>query len=96
MSSPFNLHIHGIQLETIVRNASPATLYEEAIKYEKQSGISRTGALIVSSGKKTGRSPNDKRVVKGPESEQDIWWGQIMLPWTNTLFRSTGSEPLII
>ncbi len=77
MSSPFNLHIHGIQLETIVRNASPATLYEEAIKYEKQSAISRSGALIVSSGKKTGRSPNDKRVVKGPESEQHIWWGQI-------------------
>lgn len=77
MSSNFNLHNHGIHVETIIRNASPSKLYEEAIKYEKQSGISNTGALIVSSGEKTGRSPTDKRVVRGPESEKNIWWGSI-------------------
>ena len=25
-------------------------------------------------GAKTGRSPKDKRVVRDPESEADIWW----------------------
>ena len=27
-------------------------------------------------GAKTGRSPRDKRVVREPESEDDIWWNQ--------------------
>lgn len=77
MSANFNLHAHGIQVKNIVRNASPSALYEEAIKYEKHSGISNAGALMVSSGEKTGRSPLDKRVVREQGSEQDIWWGNI-------------------
>ena len=32
------------------------------------------GALLAYSGKKTGRSPKDKYVVAGPDSEESIWW----------------------
>ena len=44
---------------------------------EKGSAISSTGALMVYSGTKTGRSPKDKRIVRHPESEKDIDWGSV-------------------
>ena len=87
MSSLFNLHTHGIHVKSLVRNASPATLYEEAIKNENKSAISSTGALIVSSGEKTGRSPKDKRVVKESESEQHVWWGKINIALDEQTFQ---------
>ena len=39
--------------------------------------MSDTGALIVSSSEKTGRSPKDKRIVTTPEFIDDIWWGDV-------------------
>lgn len=72
-----NLRPYGITVNTIVRNATPALLYEEALKFEKGAAISESGALIVRSGAKTGRSPKDKRIVIHPDSKDDIWWGNI-------------------
>ncbi|KAJ2931250.1 hypothetical protein H1R20_g5855, partial [Candolleomyces eurysporus] len=60
----------------IKRNASPALLYEDAIRNEGAI-ISSTGALINFSGKKTGRSPKDKRIVYEETSKDDIWWGSV-------------------
>lgn len=51
-------------------------LYEQAIKYEKGSFITESGALATLSGAKTGRSPRDKRVVKDEETENELWWGK--------------------
>nr|AZL94675.1 phosphoenolpyruvate carboxykinase [Nephromyces sp. MMRI]AZL94677.1 phosphoenolpyruvate carboxykinase [Nephromyces sp. MMRI] len=71
---------YGINVKTVFHNASPATLYEKALTYEKDSYITNTGALCCSSGAKTGRSPSDKRIVKEPSSEKDIWWGKVNFP----------------
>jgi phosphoenolpyruvate carboxykinase (ATP) len=73
----FSLDKQGISIAEIHRNASPAFLYEAALRFEKGSTISSTGALIAYSGKKTGRSPTDKRVVDEPEVRDDIWWGNV-------------------
>jgi phosphoenolpyruvate carboxykinase (ATP) len=73
----FSLDKQGISVAEIHRNLSPAFLYEAALKFEKGSTISSTGALIAYSGKKTGRSPTDKRVVDEPEVRDDIWWGPV-------------------
>ncbi len=80
-------HIHkldlapyGITAETVHRNLSPAQLYEHSIRYEAGSSIADSGALIAYSGAKTGRSPQDKRVVKHADSEKDVWWGPVNLP----------------
>ena len=59
-----------------MRNASPAQLYEDAIKNEG-AVVSSSGALINFSGKKTGRSPKDKRIVYEETSKDDIWWGSV-------------------
>jgi len=58
-----------------VPNPSVAALYEDALVYESGSAITSTGALTAYSGAKTGRSPLDKRIVKEPGSENEIWWG---------------------
>ncbi|HWR31246.1 MAG TPA: phosphoenolpyruvate carboxykinase (ATP) [Negativicutes bacterium] len=39
-----------------------------------ESKLSATGALRVSTGKYTGRSPNDKFIVDTPDVHNDIWW----------------------
>jgi ATP-dependent phosphoenolpyruvate carboxykinase len=58
---------------TQVPNPSVAALYEDALVYETGSAITSTGALTAYSGAKTGRSPLDKRIVKEPSSENEIW-----------------------
>ncbi len=64
----------------IHRNLPPGALYEHAIRYEKGASIADNGALVAYSGAKTGRSPKDKRVVKHPASEKDVWWGTVNIP----------------
>lgn len=58
------------------RNAPVALLYEDAVRNEGAI-ISSSGALINFSGKKTGRSPKDKRIVFEDSSKDDIWWGSV-------------------
>ncbi|AFR96949.1 phosphoenolpyruvate carboxykinase (ATP) [Cryptococcus neoformans C23] len=60
----------------IKRNAPVASLYEDAILNEG-AVISSNGALINFSGKKTGRSPKDKRIVFEETSKDDVWWGPV-------------------
>lgn len=63
--------------EVVLRhNASIPTLYEDGLQ-EKQTAISSSGALMAFSGKKTGRSPKDKRIVDEETSTDKIWWGPV-------------------
>jgi phosphoenolpyruvate carboxykinase (ATP) len=78
---------YGITVPNVFRNLNPAKLYEEAIRYEPETTISSAGALIAYSGAKTGRSPKDKRIVKHPTSEKDIWWGPVNLPIEERYFQ---------
>ncbi|HRR08752.1 MAG TPA: phosphoenolpyruvate carboxykinase (ATP) [Rhodothermales bacterium] len=72
-----DLKKYGITVQNVIRNIAPAVLYEEALQYEKGAGFSDTGALMIRSGQKTGRSPKDKRIVVHPNSQGNIWWGSI-------------------
>ena len=82
----FHLESHGIQVKKILRNASPAELYEEAIRHESDTRLSSAGALMAYSGSKTGRSPKDKRVVRNPAFEEEVWWGSVNVPLDETAF----------
>ena len=75
MPLDLDLSLHGINVARVLRNPSPARLYEDAIIREK-AAITASGALSTSSGEKTGRSPKDKRIVDHPDSSGDIWWGE--------------------
>jgi len=78
--APISLERHGISVTNVCRNFEAPQLYEEAIRYDSNASISDRGALIAYSGDKTGRSPKDKRIVRHPDSQDDIWWGPINIP----------------
>ncbi|KAF7731857.1 Protein kinase C-like 1 [Apophysomyces ossiformis] len=82
------LHLAGIDYDkvTIKHNPSVPVLYEEALTHEIGTVISSTGALCAYSGKKTGRSPNDKRIVDEEGSTNDIWWGPINMKMSERVF----------
>lgn len=71
----------------IIGNPSVAALYEDALVYETGSAITSTGALTAYSGAKTGRSPLDKRIVKEPSSEKEVWWGPVNKPMTPEVWK---------
>ncbi len=75
-----DLSKHDISVKNIIRNPSPAQFYEEAIKHDPGSAITNKGSLVVRSGKRTGRSPADKRVVETEEMKKQVWWGSVNIP----------------
>ena len=77
MPAQINLNQYGITVERIFRNTAPAILYEESIRNDRDAAIASSGALMINSGAKTGRSPKDKRIVEHPISAPDIWWGDV-------------------
>ncbi|HZZ30208.1 MAG TPA: phosphoenolpyruvate carboxykinase (ATP) [Pirellulales bacterium] len=85
MSQTLDLSRHEIDNEFAVRNAPPAALYEDAISVE-HAAIANSGALIIRSGKKTGRSPLDKRIVDHPDSSGNIWWGPVNIKLEEHVF----------
>jgi phosphoenolpyruvate carboxykinase (ATP) len=87
MSTHFTLKQYGIDVEEIVRNATPPVLYEEALEYESEAAIADSGALMVRSGAKTGRSPKDKRIVEHDDSKDNIWWGDINVAVNDLTFQ---------
>jgi phosphoenolpyruvate carboxykinase (ATP) len=82
----FDLKQYGIDVTNIRRNRSTASLYEVALKTEKGSAISNVGALMCYSGEKTGRSPKDKRIVRNPESEKNVDWGNVNIALDEHIF----------
>ena len=76
----FDLRDQGLTVREVYRNLPPSTLYEHAIRYDPNACIAENGALVAYSGTKTGRSPKDKRVVKNPQSQGDVWWGDVNVP----------------
>lgn len=81
-----SLEQYGITVEDIHHNPPVPQLYADSIRGDKRSVIAASGALIAYSGEKTGRSPMDKRVVKLPDSADDVWWGPINIAITDDVF----------
>jgi phosphoenolpyruvate carboxykinase (ATP) len=86
MTALFDLKDHGVTVAEIHRNLPPSELYEHAILYEKDASIAEKGGLVAYSGVKTGRSPKDKRVVRHPDSEGNVWWGTVNIAITPETF----------
>ncbi|MDO4544442.1 MAG: phosphoenolpyruvate carboxykinase (ATP) [Clostridia bacterium] len=65
--------------KAVYRNLTPAQLVEHALR-RKEGKLTNTGALVVTTGKYTGRSPDDRFVVDYPSIHDDIDWGKINVP----------------
>ena len=82
----YGLEALGILNPTAVyRNLTPAELVEHALR-RGEGMLSNTGALCVTTGKYTGRSPNDKFIVDAPDVHDEIAWGKVNVPTTQAVF----------
>ena len=77
----FDLGAHGITVTRIKRNPSVEEIYADALSGREPGAVqAANGALVAFSGAKTGRSPNDKHVVRDPETARHVWWGPVNFP----------------
>jgi phosphoenolpyruvate carboxykinase (ATP) len=77
---PHRLGVPGVKTSRPVHwNLSAAELYEHAIRRD-EGRLAVEGPLVCSTGAHTGRSPNDKFMVKEPSSEGHIAWGKVNRP----------------
>ena len=74
-----------INTDTVYRNLTPAQLTEHALR-RGEGTLSNTGALVVKTGKYTGRSANDKFIVDSEGVHDEIAWGKVNKPMTQECF----------
>lgn len=67
------------------RNLLPAALVDATIR-KGQGKLSSTGALVVNTGKFTGRSPKDRFIVKDKITENTVDWNDINMPISSDSF----------
>jgi len=72
-------------LEKVYRNLATPALVEEAVR-RREGHLSHLGPLVTRTGQYTGRSANDKFVVKSSGSEGKVWWGKHNKPYEPELF----------
>lgn len=80
-----------INPKAVYRNLSPALLTEAALR-RGEGVLSDTGALVVKTGKYTGRSPKDKFIVDTPTVHGKIAWGKVNVPITREKFNAIKAK----
>ena len=82
MSTPLARPLSSQGIETkaeIFPNLGTPQLVEHALENE-EGALSRHGALVVKTGAHTGRSANDKFIVRDSGTEDSVWWGKVNVP----------------
>ena len=80
------LDAHGISPRgRVIHNPTTARLYTHALA-NGDGRLAHGGALVVDTGRFTGRSPQDKFVVDEDESRDRIWWGAVNHPLSEQHF----------
>jgi phosphoenolpyruvate carboxykinase (ATP) len=87
------LEREGIETDRVRWNLSAAALYEEAVR-RHEGLIAAEGPLSCRTGQHTGRSPNDKFIVREPSSEANIAWGNVNRPISAEQFEALHRDML--
>ena len=86
-----SLEREGIDAANIYWNLSTASLYEEAVR-RREGLIAADGPMVCLTGQHTGRSPNDKFIVKEASSERHVAWGGPNKPIAPASFETLHSD----
>ncbi len=74
------LEAHGFSnVARVYWNLSVPALYEEAVQ-RREGLLAAEGPLVCRTGQHTGRSPNDKFIVREPSSDAKVWWSKVNRP----------------
>lgn len=81
-----DLSQYGLRnLNSVFWNIPTARLYEKILT-RREGRLSHLGPLVVRTGHHTGRSANDKFIVREASTEDKIWWGAINTPMSEECF----------
>ncbi|EDM43658.1 phosphoenolpyruvate carboxykinase [unidentified eubacterium SCB49] len=76
---------YGIKNAKVNYQLSSEALHNETLKLNQ--GIeANNGALAVNTGEFTGRSPMDRFIVKDDVTKDEVWWGDINIPFSSEKF----------
>ena len=88
VASEDGLQRHGIlRPGRISWNLDVPALYEEAL-WRREGQLAQGGSFVVRTGQHTGRSPNDKFIVREASSAKHIWWGKVNRPFEAKRFEA--------
>ncbi len=73
------------QVDRIIRNLPVEGIIEDIILH-KEGKMGMNGAVMVDTGKYTGRSPKDKYFVDEDSSNEHLWWGPVNAKVDETIF----------
>ncbi len=74
--SNISLEDYGIKnLGDVYHNLPTPALYEQAVR-RREGLIAHLGPIVARTGHHTGRSPDDKFIVKEESSQEKIWWSK--------------------
>ncbi len=81
-------------IETAARihsNLGTPQLVEQSLT-NSEGELSRYGSLVVKTGAHTGRSANDKFIVRDAETEDSVWWGKVNVSMTPEHFAALKED----
>ena len=90
--SRVGLDAQGIKTNAKIHwNLMTPSLVEHAVGRD-EGRLSKDGALVVETGKHTGRSANDKFTVRDAETESTVWWGKSNKPMAPEQFAALKAD----
>ena len=88
----FSLDRQGIETGAELHwNLNTAPLIEHAVR-RGEGRLAKDGPLVVATGKHTGRSANDKFIVRDAETENTVWWGKTNKAMTPDHFQALKAD----
>ncbi|MBM3889494.1 MAG: phosphoenolpyruvate carboxykinase (ATP), partial [Verrucomicrobia bacterium] len=87
-----DLEMHGLVGTGVIHWNLPVPTLVEMSLCRNESQLASNGALVVMTGKRTGRSPNDKFVVEEPSSRDRIWWSKVNTPLSRERFQNLRAK----
>jgi len=76
---------HLLGRKNVHRNLYPAQLVESALR-RGEAELGARGSLVAETGKRTGRSPRDKFIVRDSATENKVEWGAVNQPISPVIF----------
>ncbi|MGO3181660.1 MAG: phosphoenolpyruvate carboxykinase (ATP) [Aequorivita sp.] len=76
---------YGIKNAKVKYQLSSEELHDETLQKDLGKEASN-GALVINTGEFTGRSPKDRFIVKDDVTRDEVWWGDINIPFSPEKF----------